>query len=1076
MRLVYFFLIALLPLTAHADPVFTPIALYLGVSVTTVSIAAQIAFAVGTRLYGAAQQRRAAQKAKDDYNASLSDRTVTAVTADSPFRTVYGTARVGSAIVAIFTSGDKDQFKHLVCIHAAHECNAILDVYVASKALGPLDGNGWVTSGDYFASRTEQHSQVSFGSSLVLDYEPSGQITLVLKGDYVGAGESGTDTQIDFIRSGSTISFANPAGGQVIASYTYTTGTPRVRVRKHLGGAADPVDAQLVADSGGAWDSNAVLRGFCYTVITLDINQAEFAGGVPAIEVLVQGKKLYDFRTGATAFSDNNALVIYDYLVGEICNIDVDDLPLADFIAAANVCSQDRGDGQPLYTFDGTVTADESPASVLEKMAQSMAGGIVSTTWGIWAGAYTGPVMALNQADIVGSFSLTPGASDSDKFNGIKGQFISAENAYVATDFLPYQNAAYLAADGEERWNSIDFPYSDGYWRVFHIAQIFTEDARNGYTIKATFSLKTWALKVGQRVTMTSPLFGWQAKIFRVTDKSYSPTSMVELTLKEDAASIWDQADEPQVDATINTTLPNPFYVAPLAYLNAPLSGTNVLLMQSDGSIVSRILVSWAASNQANTEIVVEWTLLGQDNWQRLSVAGDETQAYISPVSDGSFYNIRAKVTRPSLSTESDWVYAVHQVVGKTELPPNVQSPVFVDPVVSWDSVSAPDLAGYVLRYNLLQSLDWDHSTALHDGIVTSTSFNLPPIFGGDITVLIRAIDTTGNVSAMPAVVYGSLIPPSVETFSITNGVLSWPPVVAADLRGYVLRFQYGENRVWSNASNLHDGVVTQSPFKPELIPPGVCTLMIKAVDMSGNESLNAAVIVANLGDVIVENLILTYDDQAAGFPGTKTNGTVSNGTLVANDTGGKYWLDNDAPHFGRVAENYWALVSYGAMEYVTQYVTHAEQAGSRLTLSAIVGTDGSTFWAADAATFYGSDTLGFWVAPISYSIEFRYGTQGVFWGADTAKFWLNEDGDLVWQTPTAWQVWPGAIENIGEAAIDFRITTQAGIRPGIIYDLVLNFDVPDQNEDINDIFVPASGLRLPTKLAWRAINNVQLQ
>ncbi|MGI4938393.1 MAG: host specificity factor TipJ family phage tail protein, partial [Janthinobacterium lividum] len=249
-----------------------------------------------------------------------------------------------------------------------------------------------------------------------------------------------------------------------------------------------------------------------------------------------------------------------------------------------------------------------------------------------------------------------------------------------------------------------------------------------------------------------------------------------------------------------------------------------------------------------------------------------------------------------------------YAVQGLREPPPNVTGLQFADPIISWDAVAAADLAGYVLRYNLSHSLDWEHSIPLHFGIVTEATFSLPSIAGDEITVLARAVDTTGNLSAMPAVVYGSLIPPSVETFSITNGVLSWPPVAVGDLRGYVLRFQYGENRVWSNASNLHDGVVTQSPFKPELIPPGVCTLMIKAVDMSGNESLNAAVIVANLGDVIVENLILTYDDQAAGFPGAKTNGTVSNGTLVANDTGGKFWLDDDAPHFGRVAENYWAL------------------------------------------------------------------------------------------------------------------------------------------------------------------------
>ena len=86
--------------------------------------------------------------------------------------------------------------------------------------------------------------------------------------------------------------------------------------------------------------STAVLRGFTYTVVRLDLRQAEFQGGLPDISVLLKGKKLYDPRTGVTAWSNNPALVIYDYLTSPMCGVDPDDLPLSHYITAANVCDE----------------------------------------------------------------------------------------------------------------------------------------------------------------------------------------------------------------------------------------------------------------------------------------------------------------------------------------------------------------------------------------------------------------------------------------------------------------------------------------------------------------------------------------------------------------------------------------------------------------------------------------------------------------------------------------------------------------------------------------------------------------
>ena len=93
-------------------------------------------------------QRRRLARSRAAFNNSLEDRAVTLLQAVPPWRVVYGRCIVGGDIVAIFTS-DKagtrnngttytkpDAYKHLVIVLAAHEVQAINEVYIEGVALG----------------------------------------------------------------------------------------------------------------------------------------------------------------------------------------------------------------------------------------------------------------------------------------------------------------------------------------------------------------------------------------------------------------------------------------------------------------------------------------------------------------------------------------------------------------------------------------------------------------------------------------------------------------------------------------------------------------------------------------------------------------------------------------------------------------------------------------------------------------------------------------------------------------------------------------------------------------------------
>src|SRR5687768_5488027 len=186
----------LLPGVAHADPVSLFIAIGLSaaqaaIAATAVTVAS-IALTIGTTVFGAVQQMSAAKKAKrraaqarEDFLNSLQERTVTRIATEAPHVYAYGRVKVGSAIVAILSSGTNEEYKHLVCIHAAHECDAIEKIYIDGKELGDLDADGFVTSGEYYSTKTESITETFSASPFTLSHVPSSAVRVVAYGTWI---------------------------------------------------------------------------------------------------------------------------------------------------------------------------------------------------------------------------------------------------------------------------------------------------------------------------------------------------------------------------------------------------------------------------------------------------------------------------------------------------------------------------------------------------------------------------------------------------------------------------------------------------------------------------------------------------------------------------------------------------------------------------------------------------------------------------------------------------------------------------------------------------------------------------
>ncbi len=666
------------------------IALYKGyTAVSTIAAAAYYALAA-IQTYGAItgpRKARAALRAqRDAYNASLSERTVSVVSADNPWQIVYGEAIVGASFVAILTSGDRDQFKHLVAVWAAHECTSFEDVLLAGETVGTLDGSGNVTSGSrWYRSSTgtlSDYKTVS-GAGVITTDQPVAallSITERLSGD-VDAGQVLGPADATF--SGTTVTLNAPlvaawAGKAVDISYETTSGDGRLRVVHHLGSSSQTADAGLLAEFPTEWSSSDRGRGLCYSVLRYDLNEPEFQGGPLQPTARLRGAKVYDPRLDSTqpggsgshrrddpgtwAYSRNVALCVADFIRAEYGKrARADQVVWASVIAAANVCDEVltvEATSVPRYTCNGRFSTADDPDTTLDMLCQAMAGFATFTggAWYIQAGAYTAPVMALTDADNAGPVEMVPSPAGSELLNSLRGRYFDPARYGQLTDYVPYVNAGFVAADGEEYVDDLDLPFTDSAWRAHNLARIQVERSR-GMRLVYPAKMRALRLQPGQRVTLTCAALNLAAAVFRVEKREYELGGAVKLTLVFDSPDFYDEVDAPAPLLPPTVSAPNPFVVAPPANLAALSDGTT-LLRDGDGTVISRVKLSYDASTdmlvRAGGWLEVEYRLDYLPGWQRAPNApGDSTECYLQGLKDRRVYVIRAR-WRNGLAA-SDW-------------------------------------------------------------------------------------------------------------------------------------------------------------------------------------------------------------------------------------------------------------------------------------------------------------------------------------------------------------------------------------------------------------------------------------
>lgn len=720
--------------------------------------------------------------------------------AAAPQDFIYGTVRKGGTIT-YYESTRGGSVLHQIIALAGHEVDDIVEVYANDEVLELSDdsydfngrtGAGWVLNNNW------------------------------------GDKDDGPELRVLY-HTGSQTAITDPFANSSTASLSNTLFEDSDEGSANFGGTGQPTKESFVG------------TGIAYLYIRYSYNAGVFKNGLPLFTAKIKGRPVYDPRTDTTAWSDNAALCIRDFIANAygLGDPQVDDTA---FGVAANICDETvalaAGGTEKRYTINGVVRADQSYGDVLQEMTTACAGTLFWGTgkWKLHVGAYSAPVKDFTLDDIRSSISLQTRVNLRDQFNKVQGVFTDAGSDYIPVDYPPIESATFKAQDnGVEQVLDLDLPFTTSAAAAQRLAKLTLFRGREQMSFTADFGLSAFEVEVGDIISLTMSRYGWEAKEFEVVGWVFGADDAgalrISLTLRETSEAAFDwNAEESDIISNDSNLASS---IGTVTNLTATSSGT----IGRDGTFINSILVDWDAAAGASG-YDIEWMV-------NTTIDYDANGGIVAP--------------EEALTSREQFIYKAYVEILYRQ--PDGDGFDF------YNTGGGSGLTEEQLRAQLFESPERAELTFAGSSIRNpTTAFTIVPVQDEvRYHIRVRAFNDLGDKSVWTSVTFGSpkdgTVPNAPSSLTATGFYqavnLSWTaPTTNTDSSAFDDFARFSVYRNFTN--NFATAVMVGASQTPDFVAGGLEAntayyFWVTARDYSGNESAPSAVALATTEADITE-------------------------------------------------------------------------------------------------------------------------------------------------------------------------------------------------------------------------------
>ncbi len=499
-------------------------------------------------------------------------------------------------------------------------------------------------------------------------------------------------------------------------------------------------------------------------------------GGRPNMTCICRGRKVQTWNgtawSSVRTYSDNPAACIRDYLLlkpqvggcGYLLN-DIDGMSFGEvYDYCVELVSDGLGAQEARYAVSYVIDQKRAASDNLTEIMVGFAGALIRS------GSKLKLLVAKTQSSVA-SFD----EDDITDLKIVQKGLDQKVNRFGIEYFDPTQDDARILAwgsedkvDQDERGlveQTLTIPSINRKTQASRLSnQYFYELKLCPLSIEFTTSLNAIGQEIGDVIDITHSLMGWTNKQFIIQRIEEDERDVYKITAQEYNPTIYNDRFGATIQAFDYGTPPNPY--APVGEVSSVAVSESLYYLHRDGTVGSDILVSYLPPSDDSKIFLSHYQIELKKGSEDFKVVGTttNTQFTVFAVEDEQTYKVKVRTVSINGIISDGFISSDLTVLGKLNPPSNVtgfdvtQEGNFLR--FSWDAVTDADLARYVIR----KGPEWNAGQVIAERTDT-TEFMYPVGEVGNVTFMIKAVDTSGNESPSPAMDQIVITPPPEMNF-----------------------------------------------------------------------------------------------------------------------------------------------------------------------------------------------------------------------------------------------------------------------------------------------------------------------